>query len=54
MHLAQIGIPFYQMAKRLRAKANSQLFYSKLLGAVLDNLKMGYEKDNEEEPLKSL
>ena len=23
-------------------------------GAVLDNLKMGYEKDNEEEPLKSL
>ena len=24
------------------------------IGAVLDNLKMGYEKDNEEEPLKSL
>ena len=23
-------------------------------GPVLDNLKMGYEKDNEEEPLKSL
>ena len=23
-------------------------------GAVLDNLQMGYEKDNEEEPLRSL
>ena len=27
---------------------------NKKIGAVLDNLKMGYEKDNEEEPLKSL
>ena len=27
---------------------------TKKVGAVLDNLKMGYEKDNEEEPLKSL
>ena len=33
---------------------NHQPSYVFLLGAVLDNLKMGYEKDNEEEPLKSL
>ena len=45
MQLAQIGTISYQTAKRLSGKSK---------GAVLDNLKMGYEKDNEEEPLKSL
>ena len=36
------------------ADLNSKIQPTILYGAVLDNLKMGYEKDNEEEPLRSL